>query len=111
MPCSIVRRTLLLAALVAIAAGAASAIERRTWGEEAAVPEQPIAEVLAAHTDRLLALPGVIGTAEAECDGAPCIAVLVARRTPALLRQIPAMLEGYRVDVRETGVIEALGEE
>jgi hypothetical protein len=65
--------------------------------------ERPLAEVLRAHTDRLMAVPGVVGTAEGLCDGRPCIKVFVVRTTPDLLRAIPASLEGYPVAVEETG--------
>jgi len=67
-----------------------------------------VAQVLARHTERLMALPGVIGTAESKCSGRPCILVLVARRTPELERLIPAELEGIPVEIRETGPIRAL---
>ena len=64
---------------------------------------RPLAEVLRAHTDRLMAVPGVVGTAEGLCEGTPCIKVLVARKTRNLLKAIPAWLEGYPVAVEETG--------
>ena len=67
-----------------------------------------IAQVLARNTDRLMAFPGVLGTAESRCSGRPCILVLVARRTPELERLIPAELEGIPVELRETGPIRAL---
>lgn len=61
-----------------------------------------IGEVLARHTPRLLALPGVLGVAEGEADGAPCIVVFVASdaQPPP---QLPAVIEGYLVVVRSTG--------
>ena len=55
-----------------------------------------------------MALPGVIGTAQGLCDGKPCIKVLVVTRTSELLAQVPDALEGYTVEVQETGVIRAL---
>lgn len=67
-----------------------------------------VAQVLGRHTERLMALPGVIGTAESRCSGRPCILVLVMRRTPQLVRLIPAELEGIPVEIRETGPIRAL---
>jgi hypothetical protein len=63
--------------------------------------------VLERHTARLMSLPGVVGTAEGQCAGKPCILVLVERLTPALRQAIPSELEGVRVEVRETGRIEA----
>jgi len=63
--------------------------------------------VLERHTARLMSLSGVVGTAEGQCGGKPCILVLVERLTPALRQAIPSELEGVRVEVRETGRIEA----
>ncbi len=42
------------------------------------------------------------------CDGAPCIKVYVARKTPELLGQIPATIAGHPVAVEETGEFKAL---
>jgi hypothetical protein len=71
-------------------------------------PEKTIEAVLREHTDRLMALPGVVGTAQGLCDGKPCIRVFVVTKTADLLVQIPDVLEGYTVEVQETGVIRAL---
>src|SRR5207245_4617705 len=68
---------------------------------------RPIAEVLAAHQDSLLALPGVVGVGVGECRGAPCLIVMAAWRTSQLERRLPATLEGYPVLLRVTGVITA----
>jgi len=70
-----------------------------------------VAQVLGRHSERLMALPGVIGTAESECGGRPCILVLVARRTPEVELLIPSELEGIPVEIRETGPIRALDSE
>jgi hypothetical protein len=67
-----------------------------------------VAQVLDRHTERLMSLPGVIGTSEGECRGRPCILVLVARKTRELERAIPPQLEGVPVEIRETGPIRAL---
>ena len=64
-----------------------------------------IDEVLAAHTDSLMALPGVVGTAVGSCDGQRCIKVLVADPSPDTKRRIPSRLEGYPVVVEVTGTI------
>lgn len=69
----------------------------------AAVAARSIDEVLAAHTDSLLALPGVVGTAIGLCDGERCIKVLVADSNAATKARIPTRLEGYRVAVEVTG--------
>ena len=70
--------------------------------------DKPIEAVLKQHTDGLMALSGVVGIAQGQSDGKPCIRVFVVKRTPALLKQIPSEIEGYVVEVQETGVIRAL---
>jgi hypothetical protein len=73
------------------------------------MPAAPIAEVLARHTPRLMALPGVVGTYEGRGPGgAPRIVVMVERRDPALERRIPRRLEGWPVAVEETGPVRAM---
>jgi hypothetical protein len=71
----------------------------------ATVAARSIDDVLAAHTDSLMALPGVVGTAIAACDGERCIKVLLADSSPGTKGRIPARLEGYRVVVEVTGAI------
>ena len=78
---------------------------RAGGGEEAAVTTRSINEVLAAHSDSLMALPGVVGTAIGLCDGERCIKVLLADSSPDTKRRIPARLEGYRVLAEVTGTI------
>ena len=68
-----------------------------------------IREVLAAHTDSLMALPGVVGTAVGLCDGAACIRVFLADSSAAAGGKIPAQLEGYPVKVEVTGPIRPRG--
>ncbi len=67
-----------------------------------------IEAVLKQHTDRLMSLPGVVGTAIGVCEGTPCIKVLVVKKTPELVNEIPQTLEGYPVVIEETGEIRAL---
>ena len=67
-----------------------------------------IDDVLSTHTDSLMALPGVIGTAQGEQAGKPCVTVLVIELTDDLKRQIPGDLEGYPVVITESGEIRAL---
>jgi hypothetical protein len=69
------------------------------------VAARSIDEVLAAHTDSLMALPGVVGTAIALCDGERCIKVFLADSNPDTRSRIPPRLEGYRVVVEVTGTI------
>jgi hypothetical protein len=44
-----------------------------------------IEAVLKQHTDRLMSLPGMVGTAIGACKGEPCIKVLVVKKTPELV--------------------------
>jgi hypothetical protein len=69
--------------------------------------ESNVAQVLERHADRLMALPGVVGTAEGSSGGRPCILVLVERLAPSLRREIPAELDGVPLEIRETGPIRA----
>lgn len=65
-----------------------------------------IEAVLAAHTDSLMAIPGVLGTGVGRCEnGATCIRVLVSRVTEEIQRRVPRELEGYQVRVDVTGPI------
>ena len=70
---------------------------------ERSVADKSIEEVLQEHTDRLMALPGVVGTAQGLCSGEPCIRVFVVEKTDELVKQIPPEIEGYPVDIQETG--------
>jgi hypothetical protein len=72
------------------------------------MPEKAIEEVLKQHTDSLMSLPGVVGTAIGKCEGKPCIKVLVVKKTPELSEKIPLELEGFPVVVEETGMIRRL---
>lgn len=71
-------------------------------------PAKSIEEVLKAHTDKLMSIPGVVGTAQGLCDGKPCIKVFVIKKTPELEGKIPDVLEGFPVEVEETGEFRAL---
>jgi hypothetical protein len=69
------------------------------------VNQHRIDQVFAAHRDSLMAIPGVVGMAIVPCGNARCIRVMVAHKTPELERRLPKEIEGYAVDVRETGPI------
>jgi hypothetical protein len=74
-----------------------------TRDEERTVPSRTIEEVLAAHADSLMALPGVIGTALGRCDGDLCIRVFVTDSSETVRSRIPDQLDGYPVRVEVTG--------
>jgi hypothetical protein len=73
------------------------------------MPARPLAEVLAAHTPELMALPGVAGTYQgAAPDGSPVIVILLVRHDPALERRLPRSLEGWPVRLEVSGEIRAM---
>ena len=53
-------------------------------------------------------MPGVVGVAEGEIGGRPCVTVYVAEMTPEVVGRIPTDLEGWPVVVRESGELRAL---
>lgn len=73
--------------------------------------KRPVAEVIAAHDDSLLAVPGVIGVYEgARDDGTPVIRVLATGLSGGARARIPATLEGYPVEIEWSDEIRPLGE-
>ncbi len=80
-------------------------VEDQGGGEEMAAPT--IEAVLKEHTDEWMSIPGVVGTGIGACEGKPCIRIFVVKKTPELLQKIPSKLEGFVVDVEETGEIKA----
>jgi len=74
------------------------------------MPSKPIKKVLEEHTNELMSIKGVIGTAEGLCNGKPCIKVYVIKKTRQLIQRIPTTLEGYPVVIEETGEFRALPE-
>lgn len=65
-----------------------------------------IGEVQARYEAQLMSLPGVVGVGVSECAGKPCLKVLVDRKTPELERQIPSELEGFKVELEESGPLQ-----
>ena len=77
-------------------------------GENDKMPSKPIEEVLEEHTNELMSIKGVMGTAQGLCIGKPCIKVYVIKKSEDLIHQIPGSLEGYPVEIEESGVFKAL---
>lgn len=92
--------TLLLLALAIVSCGPKGLVGNQ---EEQPMPKKPIEQVLQEHTPSLMALPGVVGTGQGLCAGEPCIRVFIVEKSDELLSQIPSDIEGYVVDVQETG--------
>ena len=70
---------------------------------EEPVAKKSIEDVLKEHTSQLMSLPGVVGTGQGLCSGEPCIRIFVVQKTDALLKQIPPEIDGYPIDIQETG--------
>jgi hypothetical protein len=102
--------TVLCLALASMTVCAPGCESRKVYGGggEGRMAGKTIESVLEEHTEELMALPGVVGTAEGSCGGRPCIKVFVTKRTPELDKKIPAALDGYPVEVEETGGIKAM---
>ena len=88
-------------------AGSNACGSRAPRGGDTSEASRTIEEVLAAHTDSLMALPGVVGTAIGLCDRTPCIRVFLFDSSATVRRRIPAQLEGYRVSAEVTGPFRA----
>ncbi|HEV2670657.1 MAG TPA: hypothetical protein VGU74_06160 [Gemmatimonadales bacterium] len=101
-----VGRVLAAAALAAVCLGCSSSRTSARAAEEDVVTGRSIEEVLAAHSDSLMSLPGVVGTAIGVCDrGDRCIKVLLVDSSVEAKAKIPSRLEGYRVVTEVAGTI------
>jgi hypothetical protein len=70
--------------------------------------EKPTIEsVLKIHSDSIMAVSGVVGTAIGEDAGKPCIKVYVVKKSAEIETRIPRSIEGYPVVIEETGEIRA----
>lgn len=89
-------------------AGALWAPANQVRANNTVMPSKTVSEALREQADRLLAIPGVVGVGQGLCDGQPCIKVYVIKRTPDLMERIPSTIEGFPVEVEETGEFRAL---
>ena len=71
-------------------------------GENRAVVRRLLEEVIEAESPRLLQIPGVVGVAEGEQGGRPCIVVYSSDGGSGA---IPEEVGGYPVAVRHSGEI------
>lgn len=71
------------------------------------VPKRDINAVLRAHDRELMAIPGVVGVyvGVLSDEKTPCLKVMATKITRELKRAIPKSLEGYKVELEETGPI------
>jgi len=63
--------------------------------------------VVKKHADKLMAVPGVIGVAEVESEGRPCIIVFVLDKNSESLKHLPQNIEGYLLKIEESGEFQA----
>ncbi len=107
------RRPLRFLLAVLIATGSGAGCRPATPARQPApetTPVRDIAAVIAAHVPGLMQHPGVVGVYEGETrDHRPCIRIMVKRRTPELTAVLPKRLDGYPVEIEETGDIVPLG--
>jgi len=84
----------------------ASRCSNRSQGDHE-VSQQPsrptIEQAQAEHTERWMAIPGVVGTGIGECSGELCIVVYVSEESAEIRDAIPAKVEGYPVRIEVTG--------
>ena len=106
---SLIRITILSICLIVISMGVVGCASEKVNDQgEGLMAARTIEEVLKEHTEGLMSIPGVVGTAQGLCDAKPCIKVYVTNKTPELDQKIPKNLEGYPVEIEETGEIRAL---
>jgi hypothetical protein len=98
--------------IISLAHVAGCGTDSREGKESERMPIDDIKNVMEAHVDELMAIPGVVGVAIGALeDGRPCIRVMLAEDTRELRDKIPSELDGYPVDIEVTGRIRALDEE
>ena len=99
---------LFIAFYLILSEGCGSA-QREQQEKNSMTPSRSIDTVKDAHTSDLMKIPGVVGVYVGETDnGTMVIGVMVKKRTPEIERQIPKTLEGYPVQIEETGEIKPL---
>ena len=77
--------------------------------EEPTMSEPTIADVMAAHVDEWIRIPGVTAVYQSETeDGRPCIKIGVVEKTPELMERLPSEVDGHLILIEETGEIRPL---
>ena len=78
---------------------------------EAAIPRaEPRMQKALDRATSLLEVEGIEGVGQGEtADGDPCVVVMVSVRTAEVDRHIPASIEGFPVEIMETGTFTAGG--
>jgi len=102
--------TLFIAGIMVLSGSDVSCVKKPVSNSEGAqkMTTKTIEQVLQAHTDEWMAVPGVVGTAIGEFKGKPCIKVFVVKKNEEVKKKIPSQVEGFPVRMEETGEIRAL---
>jgi hypothetical protein len=70
------------------------------------MPQREINDVMDAHVQELMEIPGVTGVAVGETDeGVPCILILILEDSDEIKSKLPKELEGHPVRTMVTGEI------
>jgi hypothetical protein len=77
---------------------------------ENTVSAKSIEEVIKDHTIELMSIQNVVGIAQGLCNNKPCIKVFVDKRMPESEQTIPEIIEGFRVDIVQSGIFHTLPE-
>jgi hypothetical protein len=104
---SIIKKRVCLVGVAILALGTADCANNPNAQGIQTMPTRPIEAVLKDHTNELMAISGVVGTAQSLCDGKDCIHVYVVEMSATLEEKIPKMLEGYPVEVATSGEFKA----
>ena len=76
--------------------------------KERSMSERTIEQIQEEHTEKWMAIPGIVGTAIGLFEGRPCIKIFTSRKEKQLRAKIPMTIEGYPVIIEETGTFRAL---
>ena len=94
-----------LLAVLAGCEGGENNHDERTAADSTRMTSRSIETVLEAYTPKLMSIPGVVGTAQGEQDGAPVILVFVKKKDDRIRREVPPTIEGFPVRVDEVGEV------
>ena len=73
-------------------------------------PRLTIEQAKERHETELMAIDGVVGVGIGECEGDPCVKVLLENESSDLKQQIPTQIDGFTVEMEVVGSLEALPE-
>jgi hypothetical protein len=100
-----------LLSLLLLAAGCQGAdpgtVANHSPAPSAAVTMKNIADIINAHQDGIMALDDVVAIGASQCEGEPCIRVLLARENPETIARLPQQIDGIRVVSETSGPVTA----